>query len=184
MANLNKYTEEELVALLKQGDANAFSYLYDNYSGALYGVIMKVISDRILGEDVLQEIFVKIWNNVKTYDPGKGRLFTWMVNIARNHTIDTVRSKSYKKQAKIQDTQNNVDHSAAHVNVRENFDAMGLRKQVNLLKEDQQQIIDMAYFNGFTQKEISEQLSLPLGTVKSRMRSAIQELKKIVFNKN
>ena len=184
MLNSLKHTEENLVALLKEKDAGAFNYLYDNYSGALYGVILKVISDRTLAEDILQEVFIKIWNNVESYDPQKARLFTWMMNVCRNHTIDTVRSKSYKKQSKIQSGENSVDESGAHINVRENFDAMGLRKQVNLLKEDQQQIIDMAYFNGFTQKEISEQLALPLGTVKSRMRSAIQELKKIVFRKN
>ena len=179
-----KYTEVELITLLKESNADAFSYLYDNYSGALYGAILKVISDRDLGEDILQEVFVKIWNNIQSYNPEKGRLFTWMINIARNHTIDTVRSKGYKKQSKIQTGENTVDHSGAHVEVREDFDAMGIRNQVELLNEDQQQLINLAYFNGFTQKEISEQLAIPIGTVKSRMRAAILQLKKIVFKKN
>ena len=178
------YTETEMVALLKESNAEAFSYLYDNYSGALYGAILKVISDRSLAEDILQEVFVKIWNKIQSYDSEKGRLFTWMINIARNHTIDTVRSKGYKKQSKIQNGENTVDQSGAHVEVREDFDALGIRKQVNLLNGDQQQLIDLAYFNGYTQKEISEQLGIPIGTVKSRMRAAILQLKKIVFKKN
>ena len=173
-----KYTETELVALLKQSNAEAFSYLYDNYSAALYGAILKVISDRSLAEDILQEAFLKIWNNIQSYDSEKGRLFTWMINITRNHTIDTVRSKGYKKQSKIQNGENTVDQSGAYIEVREDFDAIGIRKQVNLLSEDQQQLIDLAYFNGYTQKEISEQLAIPIGTVKSRMRAAILQLKK------
>lgn len=184
MLNSNKYTEANLVALLKEGNAEGFTYLYDNYSGALYGSILKVISDRTLAEDILQEVFVKIWNNIQSYDEEKGRLFTWMINITRNHAIDITRSKGFKKQTKIQSGENSVDQSGAHIQVREDFDALGIRKQVNLLKEDQQELIDLAYFNGFTQKEISEHLLIPIGTVKSRMRAAIQELKKIVFRKN
>lgn len=184
MPNSIKHTEEELVALLKESNVDAFSYLYDSYSNALYGAILKVISDQTLAEDILQEVFVKIWNNIQKYDSTKGRLFTWMINIARNHTIDTTRSKDFKKQSKIQSSENSVDESGAHSEIRESFDTIGIRKQVNLLKEDHQQLIDMAYYNGFTQKEISEQLSIPIGTVKSRMRAAIIELKKIVFRKN
>ena len=179
-----KHTEDELIALLKESDAQAFSYLYDSYSGALYGAILKVISDQTLAEDILQEAFVKIWNNIQSYESPKGRLFTWMINITRNHTIDITRSKGFKKQSKIQTSEFSVDESGARSGTRESFDTIGIRKQVDLLKEDHQQLIDMAYYNGFTQKEISEQLSLPIGTVKSRMRAAIIELKKIVLRKN
>ncbi|MEO6681822.1 MAG: sigma-70 family RNA polymerase sigma factor [Ginsengibacter sp.] len=183
MPNSNKYTEAELVTLLKESNEDAFSYLYDCYSAALYGVILKVLSDKILAEDVLQESFLKIWKNIQSYDPEKGRLFTWMIQITRNLTIDTVRSKAHKKQMKIQNVENLVSQSEASKHGREAFDAMGIRKQVNLLNKDHQQLIDLAFFNGFTQKEISERLSIPLGTIKSRMRSAIQELKNIVIRK-
>ncbi|HET7118740.1 MAG TPA: sigma factor, partial [Hanamia sp.] len=71
-----KYNEEDLVLLLKSGDESAFSYLYDHYSGALNGIIFKIINDTTLSEDILQEAFVKIWNNFSSYDPSKGRLFT------------------------------------------------------------------------------------------------------------
>lgn len=180
MPDVIKYSEEELIQLLKTGDESAFSYLYDHYSGALFGVIFKITGDQPLAEDILQEAFVKIWNNFSSYDSSKGRLFTWMLNITRNLTIDTLRSKSYKKQSKIQGSENAVNYAGSNVNENERFDAMGIRKQTSLLKEDQKQIIDMAYFDGFTQEEISKKLGIPLGTVKTRMRAAISVLKKLL----
>ncbi len=175
-----KYSEEELILLLQSGDQSAFGYLYDNYSGALNGVILKLISDQHLAEDILQEAFVKIWNNFSSYDSTKGRLFTWMLNITRNLTIDTIRSKGYKKQEKIQKSENAVSYTSNNIDENDKFDALGIRKQTLLLKEDQKRVIDLAYFEGFTQDEISKKLGIPLGTVKTRMRTAISVLKKLL----
>ncbi len=94
------YEEGELVNLLKQKDDNAFSYLYDNYSGALYGVVKQIVSDGEVGSDVLQEVFVSIWSKIDSYDSSKGRLFTWMLNIARNAAIDKTRSKKLSAELK------------------------------------------------------------------------------------
>ena len=175
-----KYSEEELIMLLQSGDQSAFGYLYDNYAGALNTVIFKLISDQHLAEDILQEAFVKIWNNFSSYDSSKGRLFTWMLNITRNLTIDTIRSKGYKKQSKIQNSENAVSNTSNSFNENDKFDTLGLRKQTMLLKEDQKRVIDLAYFEGFTQEEISKQLGIPLGTVKTRIRSGISVLKKLL----
>lgn len=180
MAEVKKYSEEELVALLQNKDQQAFAYLYDNYSAALNGVIYRLVEDRELAEDILQEAFVKIWNNFASYDTTKGRLFTWMLNITRNLTIDTLRSKGYKKQAKISSDENSVSNFTDDNRMAERFDAMGLRKQLVNLKPEQRSIIDLAYFNGYTQDEISKELGVPLGTVKTRMRSAIIELRKML----
>ncbi len=182
MAEIKKYSEDELIHLLKNRDQAAFAYLYDNYSAALFGVIFKMLEDRELAEDVLQEAFIKIWNNFSNYDSLKGRLFTWMMNLTRNLTIDTIRSKGYKKQSKIQNSENSVDNISNNANTAESFDALGIRKHLTLLKNDQKQIIDLAYFGGFTQEEISNQLGIPLGTVKTRMRTAIFELRKVLRN--
>jgi len=95
-----KYSEEELVSRLLQKDQQAFSYLYDNYAGALNAVIYRIVEEKELAEDILQEAIIKIWNNFTSYNKSKGRLFTWMVNITKNLSIDTVRSKGYKKQKK------------------------------------------------------------------------------------
>ena len=180
MSETIKHSEEELVILLQNKDQKAFSYLYDNYAGALNGVIYRMVDNRELAEDILQEAFIKIWNNFSNYDHLKGRLFTWMLNITRNLTIDTLRSKGYKKQAKISSDENSVSNYTDDSKVAERFDSMGLRKQLVNLKPEQRSIIDLAYFNGYTQDEISKELGIPLGTVKTRMRTAILELRKIL----
>ena len=177
-----KYSEEELVMRLKNQDQQAFAYLYDNYAAALNGIIYRMVENTELAEDILQEAFVKIWNNFSSYDSSKGRLFTWMLNITRNLTIDTLRSKGYKKQAKISSDENSVDNLSNDGKMAERFDAMGLRKQLVNLKPEQRSIIDLAYFSGYTQDEISKEMGIPLGTVKTRMRAAILELRKILVN--
>ncbi len=177
-----KYSEEELVGLLKLQNVAAFSYLYDNYSAALNGIIMKMVEDSQLAEDILQEAFIKIWNNFKQYDNTKGRLFTWMINITKNLTIDTIRSKGYKKQKKISQDENSVSDYGDKNYSADKFDTIGLRNQLLNLKSDQKIIIDLAYFNGYTQEEISKEMGIPLGTVKTRMRTGIIELRKLMQN--
>ena len=180
MNEIKKYDEFELVDLLRKKDQQAFGYLYDNYSAALNGIIYKMVEDRELAEDILQEVFIKIWNNFQSYDDSKGRLFTWMLNITRNLTIDTLRSKGYKKQQKIQNNESSVDNLTDHSSNIEKFDSLGIRKHLTSLKDDQKKIIDLAYFSGLTQDEIAKTLAIPLGTVKTRMRTAILELRKLL----
>lgn len=175
----NTLSETELIALLKSKDEKAFNYLYDNYSGALYGVIMKVLDKEELANDVLQEVFVKIWRSIEQYDSSKGRLYTWMLNVSRNAAIDTLRSKSFQQEQKTTDIDNTVylnDNRRSAVN---NTDTLGLKKSVMNLKPEFRILIDLAYFQGFTQEEISKTLNIPLGTVKTRMRNAILELKTV-----
>lgn len=171
------YTEEQLVALLKSKDARAYSLLYDNYSAALFGVISKVVSAEEIAEDILQDVFVKIWKNIENYDATKGRLFTWMLNIARNASIDYSRSKQSKMDTKLQD----LEHSRYEVNkhnvLQNNTDFIGVKEQVAQLKEDHRVLIDMLYFEGYTQEDAAKELNIPLGTVKTRVRAAIVKLR-------
>ena len=180
MDEITKYSEEELVLLLRNKDEAAFSYLYDNYAGALNGIINRMITEAHLAEDILQEAFVKIWNNFSQYDSSKGRLFTWMINITRNLTIDTLRSKGYKKQQKISSDENSVSNYHDKNSGSDKFDAIGINNKLANLKPEQKAIIDLAYFNGYTQEEISKEMGIPLGTVKTRMRAAIIELRKML----
>lgn len=165
---------------MQRQDQQAFSYLYDNYAGALNNIIFRLVEDSALAEDILQEAFVKIWHNFNQYDQSKGRLFTWMLNLTRNLTIDVLRSKGYKKQAKISGDENSVDNIPDTSSTLLKFDSLGIRKQLANLKPEQRIIIDMAYFSGFTQDEIAKELDVPLGTVKTRMRTAILELRKML----
>lgn len=176
----SKYNEDELLMMLRRREPVAFSYLYDNYAPALNAVITRMVDEPQLAEDILQDCFLRIWNNFSQYDSSKGRLFTWLVNLTRNLTIDTLRSKGYKKQKQISKDENSVVQYQDRNYTSEKFDTIGIRQKLSNLKPEQQKIIEMAYFNGFTQEEISKELGIPLGTVKTRMRAAIMELRKII----
>ncbi|HPH22915.1 MAG TPA: sigma-70 family RNA polymerase sigma factor [Chitinophagaceae bacterium] len=175
MQAVKKYSEPELVMLLKQRHQSSFSYLYDNYSSALYTVILNVVKDETIAADTLQEVFVKIWKQIESYDDSKGRLFTWMMNVARNASIDTVRSKAFQNSK--QNNELTENHNDVLGSTQTNTDAIGLRKIVYTLKEEHRTLIELSYFQGYTQDEISKMLQIPLGTVKTRMRTALTQLR-------
>lgn len=170
-----KYTEEELVALLKQNSEQGFSYLYDHYSAALYGVIFRMIQDEDKANDLMQDVFVKIWKNIDKYNESKGRLYTWMLNITRNSCIDSLRLVENK--VNIQNLENTVYEIDRQEAVSIGLDETGIHEFMQRLKPERKQLLDMAYFEGYTQEEIAEKLGLPLGTVKTRIRAALQELR-------
>ncbi|MES1222070.1 MAG: sigma-70 family RNA polymerase sigma factor [Bacteroidota bacterium] len=173
------YSEAELVALLRQRNNLAFTYLYDNYSNALYGIINQIVSDKESANDVLQEVFINIWRKIETYDISKGRLFTWMLNIARNASIDKTRSKSFQNNLKNQALPEDVS-MLGNQTVKINSDDIGLKKVLGKLKEEHRELIELSYYKGFTHEEISRGLNIPLGTVKTRIRSALILLRSMI----
>lgn len=176
-----RYNHDDLVILIKNKDQKAFAYLYDNYSKALFGVIFAVIADTEESEDILQKTFLKIWENFESYNESKGRLYTWMLNIARNMSIDYTRSK-YNRN-KIQNVNQNV-YSIENVFVDDNsMDTIGLKKVVENLKGDNLRLIELAYYKGYTQEEISKELNIPLGTVKTKIRKSLLILRKQLNDK-
>lgn len=174
---IQKLNEEALVARLRARDDAAVSVLYDMYSPALYGVILQVVKVEEIAEDVLQEAFLKIWKSFESYDAQKGRLFTWMINICRNLAIDKVRSKEYRMKNSTDELPSNGH--VAYGSTSFNTDHIGVREVVDKLSPDQKQIIDLMYFEGLTQSEIAEEYNIPLGTVKTRARSAVKVLSKL-----
>lgn len=171
------YDEQQLVNLLKNKDTKAFDYLYSNYSGALYSIILQVLKDAELANDVLQEVFVNIWRKIEIYDPSRGRLFTWMLNIARNASIDTLRSKSYQNSQKNQSLSENVDWNRPVQTTQPAVDNIGLKKVLEKLRDEYRVLIELAYFKGYTHEEIAELENIPLGTVKTRIRNALIQLR-------
>jgi RNA polymerase sigma factor (sigma-70 family) len=174
----HKIEEEELVRLLSTQDKKAVGILYDNYSTALYGVIHRIVQSEEIAEDTLQEAFVKIWKTFGMYDSSKGRLFTWIMNIARNLAIDKVRSKDFINSSKNQSIDNIVSFIDLDNNHVPNPDTIGIRELLKKLTPEQKMIIDLLYFKGYTQAEVAEKLNMPLGTVKTRTRLAINTLRK------
>lgn len=169
--------EEELILLLQRQEREAFDYLYRHYAAAISTLIFKIVKDKQTTEDVLQETFVKIWKNILHYDASKGRLFTWMINIARNTAIDRTRLKGEVMQRKIYNDTNNVNIGAENTGKEIMTDAIGLKNLIAGMKEEHRAVIDLTYFNGYTMEETAKALELPVGTVKTRLRSAIKVLR-------
>lgn len=166
------------MALLKERREEAFAYLYDHYSGALYSIITGIVSDPSHASDVLQEVFLNIYRRIDMYDASRSRLYTWMLNIARNAAIDLVRSKGFRQMRQNREVSDPVYENSA--SVTQQVDHIGLRKMLGKLKEDLRQVLDLAYLNGYTQEEISEELNIPLGTVKTRVRTALKQLRELM----
>lgn len=163
---------------LRNRERSGAEALYSMYSSSLYGVIARIVVDTDTSEDVLQETFVKIWNSFQSYSSEKGRLFTWMVNIARNLAIDKVRSKDFRNSAKNQDIENTVTIIDEQQNAVYKPELMGLKDLVAKLRPEQKSILDLVYFRGYTHVEAADELGIPLGTIKTRLRMAIIELRK------
>jgi RNA polymerase sigma factor (sigma-70 family) len=175
LASTETYSEQELINALKDRDDQAFSYLYDHYSGSLYSIILQIVKSPEMAADILQEVFINIWRKIESYDPLKGRLFTWMLNISRNASIDMLRSKGYMNSLKNQEITDNV--YGIDLVTQTNIDGIGLTKFLGKLKPEHRILIELAYLMGYTHEEIAQIEDIPLGTVKTRIRNALLQLR-------
>lgn len=168
--------ENHIVELIREKNEKGMSLLYDYYGDTLFGIALKVTKDEDLAKDVLQESLLKIWNKIDSYDQEKSKLFTWIFRITRNTAIDKIRSANLKADQEIQMEVSNVYSVGI-----EGFqpDLMDVKKHLNALDEKYQVVLDALFFQGLTQQEASEALDIPLGTIKSRLKIGLRELKKV-----
>jgi len=169
--------EKLLIEGLLRKDKRALENLYDNYSAALLGVIMRIIKNKDLAEEVLQDTYIKIWNKIDTYSPAKGRLYTWMYNIARNKALDKIRSKEYS-QMSVTDTIDYNNKNTADIRDQNEIDHFS-DDLLKHLKPEQVMIMKLMYFQGYTSEDVSKKYDIPLGTVKSRVRAALKRLRAV-----
>ena len=168
--------EKHIVELLQERNDKAISLLYEHYGDTLYGVAKKVVRDEELAQDVLQESFVKIWKKSDSYDASKAKLFTWLFRITRNTAIDKLRSVNTKSDKEIQMDVSDVYNLGVEsirpelIDVRENLDKIENKYQI---------VLEALFFHGMTQQEASDELDIPLGTIKSRLKIGLRELRKI-----
>ncbi|SHJ27162.1 RNA polymerase sigma-70 factor, ECF subfamily [Arenibacter nanhaiticus] len=168
--------ENHIAELLKERNEKAISLLYEHYGDTLYGVAFKVVRNEDLAQDILQESFVKIWKKSDSYDPTKAKLFTWLFRITRNTAIDKLRSANTKSEKEIQMDISDVYSLGSEgikpdlIDVQENLEKIDLKYQI---------VLDALFFQGMTQQEASEELNIPLGTIKSRLKIGLRELRKI-----
>ncbi|WMI64491.1 RNA polymerase sigma factor [Aestuariibaculum sp. YM273] len=172
---------ETLIENFKQKDEKAFETLYNMYSESMQGVIYNIVRDKDIAEEVMQDVFIKAWHNASSYSSEKGRFFTWILNIARNAAIDKTRSKAFKKTKQNLDADFFVDILESSDSLDSSTDAIGIKTFVKKLKEKCKAVIELLYFKGFTQVEASEALDMPVGTIKTRNRNCIKELRNMVL---
>ena len=172
---------EILLPKFKNKDEKAFSELYSMYSDSIHGVVYNIVRDNDIATEVMQDVFIKAWDNCETYSSKKGRFFTWILNIARNAAIDKTRSKAFKNSKKNLNSDFFVDILESSHSLDDKTDAIGIKKFVTKLGKKCKAIIEFLYFRGYTQKETSEELDIPLGTVKTRNRNCIKDLREMVL---
>jgi RNA polymerase sigma factor (sigma-70 family) len=172
---LSHYEQESIITLLKKQDTVAVEQLYDIYGAALYGAALRIVCSKELAEQVLQDTFLKVWYFGAQYDASKGRLFTWLLKITRNTAIDATRNSHFHNSKKT-DFIDSLNESSGGDCI--NPDTLGLQEIVDKMDEKYKIIIDLIYFNQYTHQEAAEAIGIPLGTVKTRVRFAILELKK------
>ncbi|MEO8399443.1 MAG: sigma-70 family RNA polymerase sigma factor [Ignavibacteriaceae bacterium] len=185
LRKFNSEEEAKLIEKVANNDESALSNLYDIYSRIVYSFIIKIVKDKQEAEDLLQSVFIQIWEKASSFDKTKGTVYSWVVTMSKNRAIDKIRSKAYKKSRQnvndiekvtLIDYKNPSSLDASIAAERSEF----LRKAMEQIPEDQKLVLNLAYFEGFTQSEISEQYNIPLGTVKTRMRQALIKLEKLL----
>lgn len=175
-------TQEEILLVegLKANDKFSFNALHKNYSYALLGIIFRIVKHHEDAEDVLQETFIKISRNIHQYDDNKSRFFTWMARIAKHKSLDYVKTASAKNEANRIDLIDIHQYTCKQIHINSlNIETLGLKQLTFVLNNVQREVIDLMYFKGYTQVEIAKQLEIPLGTVKTKARMAIIELRKL-----
>ncbi|SCY09344.1 RNA polymerase sigma-70 factor, ECF subfamily [Nonlabens sp. Hel1_33_55] len=171
-----------LIGRLQEGSEVAFNRIYERYHKALHGVIFAIVKNEDVAQEILQDVFIKIWKNAKSYDKSSGRFFTWTLNIARNASIDYLRSKNHKNSLKNLSTDNFVDVIVSNDNLEDKTDGMFLREWVDKLEPMCVKIIDIIFFKGFTFKDGAKELDMPSGTLKTRHRRCLNNLREMMIN--
>jgi RNA polymerase sigma-70 factor (ECF subfamily) len=158
------YSEEELAIKLKNTDPGAFAYLYDHYSGALYGFILEIVTNTEQASEALQQVFVSAWKNIHTYDPTRDRLFTWLLQMARKTSIE---------MARLQRAENNGVPPSDRVNSI----SKSIHNLLEQLSPEDHAVFELAYFKGYTAEEIAVLKTISTVTVKTRIRNALIQIR-------
>jgi RNA polymerase sigma-70 factor (ECF subfamily) len=175
--------DEELMERLYQRDLEAFRALYERYGSLVYSTCLRIVRDAPVAEDMVQEIFLRIWRKPESYLPQRGRFVTWLTSVTRNRAVDEIRSRNrrFRHETASPEEQEREVPASETMDPALTAELSDQRRLIMAALEgipaDQRQVIELAYFGGLTQQEISERLSQPLGTVKTRIRLGMQKLR-------
>ena len=171
--------DEDLISLVEANDADAFATLYDRHSRSAFSLAYRMMGERQTAEDLAQDAFIKVWRNAASYRAERGSVRTWILSIVHNRGIDQLRSTASRRrtQDKIEASAPRSQPSEAFAETWRNSQRDQVREALNTLPAEQLKILELAYFSGYTHVEISKLLSLPLGTVKGRMRLGLKKIR-------
>jgi len=177
--------EIELLRRVGQGDRGSFEELYDRLSGVLFSAAYRVLNSQVAAEDVLQDVFIQIWEKAPLYNPALGKPLTWALTLTRNKAIDRLRS--IQRRNRLQDNVQRESEIFEQFDDRSSFEVFAsaetsklVREAIEKLSKDQRQVIELAFFSSMTQTEIAERLNLPLGTIKARIRRGMLKLRDMI----
>jgi RNA polymerase sigma-70 factor (ECF subfamily) len=177
--------EIELLKRIGAGDRHSFEQLYERFSGVLFSTAYRVLNNQEAAEDVLQDVFVQIWDKAPLYDPLRGKPLTWAVTLTRNKSIDRLRST--QRRNRLQDDVEKESQTFEQFDDKSSVDAVDamekgamVRGAIKKLSKDQREAIELAFFSGLTQTEIAERLGEPLGTIKARIRRGMMKLREVI----
>jgi RNA polymerase sigma-70 factor (ECF subfamily) len=177
----NLTDETEMIDYLHRDPRQAVAVILDRYGDALFSVLLRMTGSRVVAEELLQDVCLKVWKNADSYDADKGRLFTWLHRIAKNAALDKVRTQKFQRQRETKDIDTTVSTGNDPSEEMKVSDP-GLQAVILRLDKKYQEVIDLLYLQGYTQSEATEELGVPLGTIKSRARIALRELRKLLAN--
>ncbi len=171
--------DEDLISLVEGGDPAAFGALYDRHSRAAYSLAYRMMGEKQTAEDLLQDVFLKLWRSAGSYRAERGSVRTWVLSIVHNRAIDQLRSSASRRrtQERVEATAVRSQPSEAFAESWRNTQRQQVREALRTLPEEQLKILELAYFSGYTQVEMADLLDLPLGTVKGRMRLGLKKMR-------
>jgi len=171
--------DPQLVERLQRRDPQALAELYDRYGRLVYSLILRVVRDKGIAEDLVQETFLRVWNRVQGFDTRKGSIAPWLLAVARNRAIDYLRSTGGRERKAVEFEE--TDHPALYTDMEQDIlnsdKARKVKRAVEKLSPNQRQVIELAYFEGLSQTEMAERMGQPLGTVKTWVRAALKNLR-------
>jgi RNA polymerase sigma-70 factor (ECF subfamily) len=178
--DLRNLADEEVMQLVQNADARAFELLYDRHGGAAFSLAYRMVGNRVIAEDIIQEAFLSIWRSRLRYEPARGSVRTWVLGIVHHRGVDALRRHTVhdRRRAGMEGVEERLEApERTEVEAARRQEARSVRDALEALPEDQSKVIELAYFGGFSHSQIADMLEMPLGTVKGRMRLGLEKLR-------
>ena len=182
-SDIQRLADEEVMLLMRDGDPDAFEVIYDRHGGAAFSLAYRMVGDRNAAEDITQEAFLSMWRSRVRFDRERGSVRAWVLGIVHHRTIDALRRNTAHDRRRataegLEERQEAPERTEAEVARRD--EAREVREAMRALPGDQLEVVRLAYFGGFTHTQIAEMLDTPIGTVKGRMRLALEKMRRAI----